>query len=78
MIADSPSSVAESASSTIDPDAQARRANDGELSVGQPEGETPSGYPTTTTTTVLRRTAAEHAPRSAMRWPPPLERSNAG
>jgi hypothetical protein len=32
MIADSPNSVAESASSTIDPDAQARRASDGELS----------------------------------------------
>jgi sugar diacid utilization regulator len=31
MTADSPSSVAESASSTIDPDAQARHANDGEL-----------------------------------------------
>ena len=29
-----PSSVAESASSTIDPDAQARRTNDGELSAG--------------------------------------------
>ena len=34
MTANSPSSVAESASSTIDPDAQARRANDGELSAG--------------------------------------------
>ena len=34
MTANSPSSVAESASSTIDPDAQARRTNDGELSVG--------------------------------------------
>jgi sugar diacid utilization regulator len=34
MTADSPSSVAESASSTIDPDAQARRANYGELSAG--------------------------------------------
>jgi hypothetical protein len=34
MTADSPSSVAESASSTIDPDAQARRASDGELSAG--------------------------------------------
>jgi sugar diacid utilization regulator len=34
MIANSPSLVAESASSTIDPDAQARRANDGELSAG--------------------------------------------
>ena len=34
MTAHSPSSVAESASSTIDPDAQARRANDGELSAG--------------------------------------------
>jgi hypothetical protein len=34
MIANSPSSVAESASSTIDPDAQARRANDGERSAG--------------------------------------------
>jgi sugar diacid utilization regulator len=32
MTANSPSSVAESASSTIDPDAQARRASDGELS----------------------------------------------
>jgi len=32
MTAHSPSSVAESASSTIDPDAQARRANDGEPS----------------------------------------------
>jgi PucR C-terminal helix-turn-helix domain/GGDEF-like domain/GAF domain len=32
MTANSPSSDAESASSTIDPDAQARRANDGELS----------------------------------------------
>jgi DNA-binding GntR family transcriptional regulator len=31
MTANSPRSVAESASSTIDPDAQARRANDGEL-----------------------------------------------
>jgi sugar diacid utilization regulator len=31
-----PSSVAESASSTIDPDAQARRANDGDLSAGFP------------------------------------------
>jgi sugar diacid utilization regulator len=34
MTANSPSSVAESASSTIDPDAQAGRANDGELSAG--------------------------------------------
>ena len=34
MTAHSPSSVAESASSTIDPDVQARRANDGELSAG--------------------------------------------
>jgi sugar diacid utilization regulator len=34
MTANSPSSVAESASSTIDPDAQARRASDGELSAG--------------------------------------------
>ena len=34
MTAHSPSSVAESASSTIDPDAQARRKNDGELSAG--------------------------------------------
>ena len=34
MTANSPSSVAESAGSTIDPDAQARRANDGELSAG--------------------------------------------
>src|SRR6476660_2546644 len=34
MTARSPSSVAESASSTIDPDVQARRANDGELSAG--------------------------------------------
>ena len=34
MTANSPRSVAESASSTIDPDAQARRANDGELSAG--------------------------------------------
>jgi sugar diacid utilization regulator/uncharacterized protein YoaH (UPF0181 family) len=34
MTADSPSSVAESAGSTIDPDAQARRASDGELSAG--------------------------------------------
>jgi sugar diacid utilization regulator len=34
MTANSPSSVAESASSTIDPDVQARRANDGELSAG--------------------------------------------
>jgi PucR C-terminal helix-turn-helix domain/GGDEF-like domain/GAF domain len=34
MTAHSPRSVAESASSTIDPDAQARRANDGELSAG--------------------------------------------
>ena len=34
MTANSPSWVAESASSTIDPDAQARRANDGELSAG--------------------------------------------
>jgi sugar diacid utilization regulator len=34
MTAHSPSSVAESASSTIDSDAQARRANDGELSAG--------------------------------------------
>jgi sugar diacid utilization regulator len=34
MTADSPSSVAESASSTIDPDAQARRASEGELSAG--------------------------------------------
>jgi hypothetical protein len=32
MTADSPRSVAESGSGTIDPDAQARRANDGELS----------------------------------------------
>jgi hypothetical protein len=38
MTAHSPSWVAESASSTIDPDAQARRANDGELSAGfQPD-----------------------------------------
>jgi PucR C-terminal helix-turn-helix domain/GGDEF-like domain/GAF domain len=36
MTADPPSPVAESASSTIDPDAQARRANDGELSAGFP------------------------------------------
>ena len=34
MTANSPSSVAESASSTIDPDAQARRTNDGDLSAG--------------------------------------------
>jgi hypothetical protein len=34
MTADSPSWVAESASSTIDPDAQARRASDGEPSAG--------------------------------------------
>ena len=34
MTANSPRSVAESASSTIDPDALARRANDGELSAG--------------------------------------------
>jgi sugar diacid utilization regulator len=34
MTANSPSSGAESASSTIDPDARARRANDGELSAG--------------------------------------------
>jgi hypothetical protein len=34
MTAHSPSPVAESASSTIDPDAQARRANDGEPSTG--------------------------------------------
>src|ERR1700722_12482553 len=34
MTANSPSSVAESASSTIDPDARARRANDGEPSAG--------------------------------------------
>jgi sugar diacid utilization regulator len=34
MTANSPSSVAESASSTIDPDAQAIRANDSELSAG--------------------------------------------
>ena len=34
MTATSPSSVAESASSTIDPDAQARRAHDGQLSAG--------------------------------------------
>ena len=34
MTANSPSSAAESASSTIDPDAQARRANDGELREG--------------------------------------------
>jgi sugar diacid utilization regulator len=34
MTANSSSSVAESANSTIDPDAQARRANDGELSAG--------------------------------------------
>jgi sugar diacid utilization regulator len=34
MTANSPSSVAESASSTIDPDAQAGRASDGELSAG--------------------------------------------
>jgi hypothetical protein len=32
MTANSPSSVAESASSTTDPDAQARHANNGELS----------------------------------------------
>jgi sugar diacid utilization regulator len=36
MTADSPSSVAESASSTIDPDAQATRANEGEPSAGFP------------------------------------------
>ena len=34
MTAHSPSSVAESASNTIDPDAQATRANDGEPSAG--------------------------------------------
>src|SRR5258705_9810548 len=34
MTAHSPGSVAESASSTVDPDAQARRANDGEPSAG--------------------------------------------
>src|SRR6476469_5991579 len=34
MTANSPSSVAESASSTIDPDAKARRTNDGDLSAG--------------------------------------------
>jgi hypothetical protein len=36
MTPNSPTSVAESASSTIDPDAQARRANDGEPSAGFP------------------------------------------
>ena len=36
MTATSPSSVAESASGTIDPDAQARRANEGEPSAGFP------------------------------------------
>src|SRR3954463_5924747 len=36
MTANSPSSVAESASSTTDPDAQARRANDGQPSAGFP------------------------------------------
>jgi len=36
MTANSPSSVAESASSSIDPDAQAGRASDGELSAGFP------------------------------------------
>jgi len=36
MTATSPRSVTESASSTIDPDAQARRANDGDLSAGFP------------------------------------------
>jgi hypothetical protein len=34
MTANSPSSVAESASSTGDPDTQARRVNDGKLSAG--------------------------------------------
>jgi hypothetical protein len=34
MTTNSPSSGAESASSTIDPDARARRANDGELNAG--------------------------------------------
>jgi sugar diacid utilization regulator len=34
MTEDSPSSVAESPRNTVDPDAQARRANDGELSAG--------------------------------------------
>jgi hypothetical protein len=34
MTTNSPSSDAEPASSTIDPDAQASRANDGELSAG--------------------------------------------
>jgi hypothetical protein len=34
MTANSPSPLAESASSAIDPDAQARRANDGEPSAG--------------------------------------------
>ena len=40
MTANSPSSVAESASSSIDPDAQARRANDGEPSAGFPSDQT--------------------------------------
>ena len=34
MTATSPTPVTESASSTIDPDAEARRANDGDLSAG--------------------------------------------
>ena len=40
MTAHSPSSVAESASSTIDPDAQARRANEGQPSAGCQSGVT--------------------------------------
>ena len=40
MTANSPSSVAESARSTTDPDAQARRANDGERSAGCHSGLT--------------------------------------
>jgi len=40
MTAHSPSSVAESADSTIDPDVQARRANDGERSAGFPSDVT--------------------------------------
>jgi sugar diacid utilization regulator len=43
MTANSPSSAAESVSSTTDPDARARRANDGELSAGFQSDQTVDG-----------------------------------
>jgi sugar diacid utilization regulator len=62
MTATTPRSVAESASSTIDPDAQARRANDGELSAGFHSDVTiDEGAVDALFTAEYRRLAAEQA-----------------